>query len=155
MPAFFPFLETLLKRTFWYRPSINRSKTLFFHRCLRFWEEEIVNWGQVRWIRWLSHHYGFLFRPKTHAQASSWCVIIVQNPWLVFAQFCALLTNCFEQSTHNFKVVFLIDLWPCGKNCWCTTPLQSKKTVSKTFTFDRTSRAVFDPGSSGRFHWSG
>ena len=33
---------------------------------------------------------------------------MVQNPWLVFPQFCAFLINCFSQSAHNFKVVFLI-----------------------------------------------
>ena len=39
---------------------------------------------------------------------------MVQNPWLVYPQFCAFLANCFAQSTHNFKVIFLIDrttLW--------------------------------------------
>ena len=42
------------------------------------------------------------------------CVIMVQNPLLVFPQFYAFLTNCFSQSAHNFKVAFLIDrttLW--------------------------------------------
>ena len=44
----------------------------------------------------------------------SWCVIMVQNPWLIFPQFCTFLTKCLAQSAHNFKVVFLIDpttLW--------------------------------------------
>ena len=38
----------------------------------------------------------------------------MQKPWLIFQQFCAFLTNCFAQSAHNFKVVFLKDrttLW--------------------------------------------
>ena len=39
----------------------------------------------------------------------SWCVITVQNPWLVFLQFYAFLMNCFAQLAHNFKVVFHID----------------------------------------------
>ena len=34
---------------------------------------------------------------------------MVQNPWLVFPQFCAFLTNYFAQSAHNFKIVFLIE----------------------------------------------
>ena len=69
----------------------------------------------------------------------SWCVCIVQNPWFIFPQFYAFLTNCFAKSAHSFKVVFLIDrmtLWQ--DDSWWTTPLQSKKTVSKIFTFDRT-----------------
>ena len=78
---------------------------------------------------------------------------MVQNPWLVFLQFSAFLTNCFSQSAHKFKVVFVIDRRPCGKNSWWTMPLQSKKTVSKTFTFDRTWCAFFDLCSSGGFHW--
>ena len=44
----------------------------------------------------------------------SWSVIMVQNPWLIFPQFCAFLMNCFAQSAHNFKIVLLIDhatLW--------------------------------------------
>ena len=39
---------------------------------------------------------------------------MVQNPWLIFPQLCRFLTNCFTQSPHNFKAVFLIDrttLW--------------------------------------------
>ena len=46
----------------------------------------------------------------THKQRCvSWCLIMMQNPLLVFPQFCAFLTNCFAQSAHNFKLVFLID----------------------------------------------
>ena len=43
MPAFFPILETPLKRAFWYRQQLllrfffNRSKTFSFHRCRQFW----------------------------------------------------------------------------------------------------------------------
>ena len=55
----------------------------------------------------------FGFWPKTH-RCVRWCVIMVQNLWLVFPQFYAFLMNCFAQSAHNFKVTFLIDrttLW--------------------------------------------
>ena len=57
MPAFFPIIETLLKRAFWYRQQLlfrfifyllKRSKTLSFHRCLQFWEEKKVSGGRVR-----------------------------------------------------------------------------------------------------------
>ena len=40
---------------------VNRSKMLAFHRCLQFWKEEKAKGGQVRWIRWLKHDYGFFF----------------------------------------------------------------------------------------------
>ena len=147
MPAFFLIFETLPKQTFWYRQQLllriffylfNRSKTLSFHRCLQFWEEDKVSGGQVRRIRWLRHNYGFVFGQKLtyKHRCVSWCVS---------------LTNCFAQSAHNFKVVFLIvrtTLW----QSWCTTPLQSK-TLSQTFTFDRTWCAYFNLGSSWRFHW--
>ena len=76
MSAFLPILETLLKRAFWYRQQLlfrfffyllNRSKTLSFHRCLQFWEEEKISGGQAWWIRWLRHEYGFVFGQKlTH-----------------------------------------------------------------------------------------
>lgn len=49
---------------------------------------------------------------------------------------------------HSFLTVLF-----CGKNSWCTTLLQSKKTVSKTFTFDRTWRTFFGFGSCGSFQW--
>ena len=79
MSAFLPILETLLKRTFWYRQHflfrfffylLNRSKTISSHRCLQFCEEEKasrkqspVNTMVKAWVR-------FCFWPKTHAQAS-------------------------------------------------------------------------------------
>ena len=34
---------------------------------------------------------------------------MLRNQWLVFPQFCWFLTNCFPQSVHNIKVVFVID----------------------------------------------
>ena len=73
MPTFFPILELLLKCVFCYHQQLllfrfifyllNRSKT---HRCLQFWEEEKVCGGQVPWIRWLRHDYGFVFGQKNN-----------------------------------------------------------------------------------------
>ena len=66
MPAFFPILDTLVKRTFWHCQQLlspfffyllSCSKTLSVHRCLQFWEEEQVSGGQVRWLQWLRHDY--------------------------------------------------------------------------------------------------
>ena len=125
MPAFFLIPEILLKRSSWHHQQLlfqfffyllNRSKTISFHRCLRFWQEEKVSGGQVRKIRWLRHDYGFVFGQKlTHKhRCVSCCLIMEQNPWLVFPQFCAFLSNCLVQSTHNLKVLLLIDrptLW--------------------------------------------
>ena len=80
-PTFFAILETLLKRAFWYRQQLlfrfffyllNRSKTLSFPECLRFWEEQKVSASQVRWIRWLRHDYGFVFGQKF--KHKHWCV---------------------------------------------------------------------------------
>ena len=100
MPAFFPIFES----------------SLFFHRCLQFWEEEKISGDQDRWIRWLRHDYGFGFSQKlTHKHGCmSWCISMAQNLWFVFPQFCAFPRNCFAQSAHNFKVVYLINrttLW--------------------------------------------
>ena len=97
MPAIFPIIVTLLRRAFWYRQQLllwflfyllNRSKTLAFYRYLQFWESKKVS-------------------EKSHAQHRCWCAIMVQNSWLIVPQFCAFLANCFAQSTHYFKVVFL------------------------------------------------
>ena len=70
----------------------------------------------VEYGGWLKHDYGFVFGQKlTHKhRCVSYCVIMLQIPWLVFPQFCAFLTNCFAQSGHNYKLVFVIDrttLW--------------------------------------------
>ena len=123
MSAFFPILETLLKRAFWYRQQLlfrlffyllNHSKTLSFHQCLQFWEEEKVGVCQGQWMRWLRHDFGFVQILTHEPPYVTWCVIMVQNPWLDFPQFCVFLTNCFMQSAYNFKVVFLIErttLW--------------------------------------------
>ena len=57
---------------------------------------------------------------------------MVQNPWLVFLQFCAFLTDCFAPCVRNSNVVFLFNRtnsWCI--NSWCITPLQLKKTLSK------------------------
>ena len=86
--TFFPILKTLLKRQqllfrfFFY--LLNSSKTLYFHRWLQSWEEEKVSEGAK------SSEFG--------GWGVSWCVIMVQNSWLVFPQFCAFLTDCFAQS---------------------------------------------------------
>ena len=117
MPQFFPILEILLKHTFSYRQQLlfrfffyllNRNKTLSFHRCLQFCEEEKVSGCQVRWLR---HDYGFVFGQKLSYEhrCVSGCVIIVQNPRLVFREFCTILMNCLAQSAHNSEVVYLID----------------------------------------------
>ena len=46
-----------------------------------------------------------------------------------------------QKLTHKYRCVRWLHYHqnrrPCGKNSWCTTPLQSRKTVSKTFTFNR------------------
>ena len=47
----------------------------------------------------------------------------------------------------------LLSIRPCSKNSWCITPLESKKTVSKTFTFDRPCSCFFGFGYKGRFYW--
>ena len=93
------------------------AKCFPFVHIFSFVKKEKVSWGQVRWIWWLRYDYGIVFGQKlTHKhRCVSWCVLIMQNPWLGFPQFCAFLTNCLAQSAHNFKVVFLIDrttLWP-------------------------------------------
>ena len=98
MPAFFPIVETLLKR---YRQQhlfrfffylFNRSKTLSSHRCFQFWEEEKVSGGQVRWIRLLRHDYGIVLGKTSRtsidvcAGTLSWCKI----------------HNCFNQNSVCF-----------------------------------------------------
>ena len=74
---------------------------------------------------------------------------VLKRAFWYFEHFCAFLTNCFAQSAHNFKVVFLIH----RTTLWQEFMMQSKKTVSKTFTFNRTWRAFIDLGFSVRFHW--
>ena len=61
---------------------------------------------------WLRQDYGFVFGQKlSHKhQCVSWCVFMVQNPWLDFSQFCAFLMNCFSQSAHTLKIRH--QLWP-------------------------------------------
>ena len=152
MPVFFfSVLKILLKHVFWYRQQLvfqfffyvlNRSKKFSLYRCLQIWEEQKVSVAQVWWIRWLRHDYGFIFSQKLtyKHRCVSWCLIMVQNPWLFFPQFYAFLTNCCVQLAHNFKVVFLID----HMTLWQEFMIhQSKKTVSKSFSFDRTWRVFF------------
>ena len=160
MLAFFPILETLLKCAsprLLFRFSFNllhRSKTLSFQRCLRFWEEEKVSGGQIRCIRWFRHDYVFFCQKLPHKHRwKSWCVIIVQNPWLVFPQFCAFLTNCFAQSAHNFKLVFLFDPTILVARIHDTPSHCNWRKQWKNFTFNWTWGAFVGLGSSGRFHW--
>ena len=130
MPAFFPILETLLKRAFWCRQQLQFR---FFFYLLNRWKTDWFVYG----INVIAIHPWFvtenalfssmssvLGRGKKLADAKSieffgWaqtykhrcasqCVIIVHNPWLVFPQFCKSLKNCFAQSAHNFKVILLI-----------------------------------------------
>ena len=134
MSALFPILETLLKRAFWYRQhsscfdftfiSSIVAKRFPFIGVFSFGKSFLFLFsvGQVRWKRWLRHDYGFVFSQKLKHK----------HPRFVFPQFCAFLTNCF------------LTVRPCGKNSWCTSPLQSKKTVSKTFTFDGKTSIVID-----------
>ena len=102
-----------MTRAFWYRLQLLFR---FFSRCIQCWKEEKVSGFHIRWIGGLRHDYCFVFGQKlTHKhRCVSWCVIMMQNPWLVFPQLCAFVTKCFAQSAHNFNVVFLIDhttLW--------------------------------------------
>ena len=163
MPAFFPILETLLKRVFWYRQQLlfwlsfyllNPSKTLSFHRCLQFWEKENVSGGQVQWIRWLRHDCGFVFGQKLmhNYRIVRWCVIMVEND------------RAFHNSVRFWRIASCNRrinqgsiYWPYDLVAWVhnqfISPLQSKKTVSNIFTFDRTWCAFFGIVSSRRFHW--
>ena len=58
--------------------------------------------------------------------------------------------RCWRIASKNRRITWkqycLLTVRPFGKNSLCITPLQSKKTVSKTFTFDRTWWAFFDFG---------
>ena len=137
IPAFIPILETFLKLIANSSCFDFSFLLLSFLRCLQFWEEEKVSGDAWLW---------FCFWPKTNAQklmCELLYYIMMQNPWFIFPQFCAFLTNCFAQTAHNFKVVFLIE-----------NTQQSKKTMSKTFTFHRTWHALFGLDSFGRFHWN-
>ena len=104
MTAFFLILETFLKTHFLVRQQflfrfffylLKRSITLSFHWCLQFWEDEKISGDQVRYIWWLRHDYGFVFRQKLmhKHRCVSWCVLMVPNQWLIFPQFCRFLTS--------------------------------------------------------------
>ena len=110
MPTFFPILETLMKRGFWYRQQflfrfwfylLNRSKTLSFHRCLQFWEEEKVRASQARWIQWLRHVYTFVVgqKPKSMISFSTilWHAIAIEENSEQNLYICPNLT-CFFRS---------------------------------------------------------
>ena len=91
----------------------------------------------------------FLAKNSQASMCVSWCFIMVHNPWLAFPQFFAFLTNCFMQSAHNFKVVFIID----RTTLWQEFVMHHAiATMSKTFTFYLSWRAFIGLGSSGRFH---
>ena len=115
----------------------NRSQTLCFHRCLQFLEEAIkVNRSQVRWIEWLRHDYGFVFGQKLTRIHRCVCELICYHgtkSMIGFSTILCISDELFRVSPHKFKVARA-----CGKNFWCTKLLQSKKTVSKTFSFERT-----------------
>ena len=80
---------------------------------------EIISGDQVRQIRWLRHNYGFVFgqtlTPKQ--QYVSWCVSMVQNPWLhtyirnwplqPFSQYYDLGSH----TTHVVCVKFIREWW--------------------------------------------
>ena len=160
LTTFFPIFATLLKRAVWYRQQLlfrfffyhlNRSKMLSFHRGLQFWEEEKVSGGRGQWIRWLRHDYGCVFGQKLiHKHWSvSCCVIMVQNPWLIFLQFSVFLTHNFSSS-----IPFFID----------RTTLWQKFMMHHAIAIEENSKQNFHILSNltcffrsrlflGRFHW--
>lgn len=77
---------------------------------------------------------------KKRVGTISWCKIV-----LIVSQFRAFFSFRFLTTAHNIKVVLLIELTIFSQE---SLPLQSKKTVSKTFTFDQTWRAFFGLTSS-------
>ena len=78
-------------------------------------------------------------------------VIMVQKPIFVLPQIRAFLTNCFSQFVHNLHLIFLI----FRSTLWQELMIhhELKKSVIKTFSFDRTWRAFSGLGSCGSFHW--
>ena len=137
MLAFFPILETLLKRAFWYRQQLlfrfffyllNRSKTLSFHRCLQFWEEgaksgEYGGWGIISVLLVAKDSRTSI---DVWAGALSWCKI---HDWF-FHNSVHFWRNASRNRRITSRLYSLSTLRPCGKNSWCTMPLQVKKTVN-------------------------
>ncbi|UYV84486.1 hypothetical protein LAZ67_X002356 [Cordylochernes scorpioides] len=68
-------------------------------------------------------------------------VIVVQKPIFVLPQIRAFLVDCFAQIAHNLQVIFLIDHSSLWQELMMHHAPAIEKTVSKTFTFDRTWRA--------------
>ena len=125
MPAFFPILETLLKRTFWHHQYLfNRGKSV----------SSILE--RVKSQRGPSPLNTVVETLTQMHWCVSWCKIqMIGFSTILYA----IRQNCFAQSANNFKVVLLIDrtiLWQ--EFVMHHTPLQSKKIVSRTFTFDWT-----------------
>ena len=112
MPAFFPILEIrvflyrqqLLLRFFFY--FLNRSKSLSFHRCFQFWEEENVSGGPSMMNKVVEAWLRFCFWSKSHShqRCGNWCVILVPKPLLVLPQFCAFLTNYMYTYIQNWPL---------------------------------------------------
>ena len=67
------------------------------------------------------------------AGALSWC----KSQCLFFHIYVRLWRITSRNLRITCRQYSLLTVLSCGKNAWCTTPMQSKKTVSKTFTFDR------------------
>ena len=65
---------------------------------------EYGGWGMISFFFVFGQKLTFKHR-CVWAGSLSW----LQNPWLVFQQFCPLPTNCFAESAYNFKVIFLIE----------------------------------------------
>ena len=161
--AFFPILETLLKRTFWYYQQLLFpfffylaivTKQVSFRSVFSFGNSqksagaksgECGGWAMITLL--------FLTKEITHKHRHvSWCVIIVQNPWLVFSRFCAFPMNFAPRNRRiTSRQYSLLTVRPCGKNSRCTTPLQSRNSEQNLHIW--TWRAFFGFVSSGRFRW--
>ena len=137
-------------------PFFLLSKTFSFHWYPKFWEEkksavancgEYGGWGKIT-VLFLAH---ISLRPSIDVWAGAlswykihdWFFYNSMRFWRIASRNRRITSRLYSLSTAR----------PCGKTLWCTMPFQSKKTVSKTFTFDRTWRVFFCLGSSGRFHW--
>ena len=96
MPAFFPIPETLLKHGFWYRQQALFQFFFYLPNCSKTASvSSVLERGKSQ--RWSSplntfvgHDYRFVFvqKPSRKHRCGSWCVIMKQNLWLLFPQFC-------------------------------------------------------------------
>ena len=137
MPAFFPILETLVKRCFLY------CQQLLFRLFFNFVNHTLPFVGVFSFVKRKksvaanSGKYGvwgiiMVLAKNSHTnRCVSWCIILVQNLWLVFPQFYALLTICFAQWAHNFKLVFLIDC----TTLWQKFMMHQAIAIEENFTF--------------------